>query len=334
MGINPVALQILGTGEYVPGKRIDSSVFDRHWNKPAGWTFENTGVQSRAHVSPGETCITMGALAARAALERASLQAAELDAVISISSVGHQAIPCTAVLIHRELGMSDTGIPAFDINSTCVGFLTALNLMSSAIDSGRMRHVLIVASEVASLGLNWDDQATAGLFGDGAGAIVLGVSRSPGAQLRGTLMRTFSGGADLCELRACGTGLSPRGPQEEFLSGTYFEMNGRSIYRMAATLLPGFLPDLLRAADTSMDEIDVWVPHQASGKALEHIQAALDLPEERMVRTLATHGNQVAASLPIAVHRGIESGKITAGKRVALLGTGAGITLAGAVLQF
>lgn len=329
-----IALQVLGTGEYVPGNRVDSSQFDQRWNRPAGWTASQTGVESRAHVAAGETAVTMAAAAAKDALRRAGLEPAQLDAVISVSSVGYQPIPCTAVLVHRELGLEDSGVPAFDINATCLGFLAALDIVAPAIATGRMRHVLVVASEVASTGINWDDEKTAALFGDGAGAVIFGAPRNAGAGLRGSLMRTFSSGADLCTVRAGGTGLSPRAPREEFLAGSYFEMSGRSIYRLAATLMPKFFADLMNAAGTRAEEIDVWVPHQASGKAIEHLQEVLGLTPERVMNTLATHGNQVSASMPVALHRGIESGRIRAGKRIAMIGTGAGLSLGGAVLQF
>ena len=334
MVTNSVALQILGTGEYVPGKRIESGEFDRRWNRPDGWTFAQTGVESRAHVGPGETCVSMGVEAARGALARAGLSPSDLDAVVSVSSVGYQAIPCTAVLVHRELGIEDSGIPAFDINATCLGFLTALDLIAPSLATGRMRHVLIVTGEVPSKGLNSDDEKTAALFGDGAGAVVIGLARETGTGLRGSLIRTFSSGSRLCELRAGGTGLSPRESPQEFLAGTYFEMSGRSIYRLAATLMPQFFADLMSSADTRAEDIDVWVPHQASGKAIQHLQTVLGLSNDRVVNTLVTHGNQVSASMPIALHRGIASGRITRGKRVALIGTGAGLSLGGAVLQF
>jgi 3-oxoacyl-[acyl-carrier-protein] synthase III len=194
--------------------------------------------------------------------------------------------------------------------------------------------VLIVASEVASKGINWDDEKTAALFGDGAGAVIIGAPRNTGAGLLGSLVRTFSSGAKFCEVRAGGTGLSPRDPRDTFLAGSYFEMSGRSIYRLAATLMPQFFADLMNAAGTRAEDIDVWVPHQASGMAIEHLQSVLGLAPERVVNTLVTHGNQVAASIPVALHRGIESGRIFAGKRVAMIGTGAGLSLGGAVLQF
>jgi 3-oxoacyl-[acyl-carrier-protein] synthase-3 len=146
-------------------------------------------------------------------------------------------------------------------------------------------------------------------------------------------MQTFGDGVEYCQLRAGGTGLPPRTLMDEFLSGTYFEMQGRQTYRMAAAVLPGFLQSLWERAASSVEDIDVWVPHQASGRAITHLQSALNLPTDRFVLTLPTHGNQVAASLPIALHRGIAEQRINPGQRVVLIGSGAGISLGGAVLD-
>lgn len=329
-----IALQILGTGEYVPGRRVDSSEFDRRWDKPAGWTCRQTGVASRAFVDIGDNTVTMGAAAARAALAAAAISGAQLDAIISVGSVPYQAIPCTAAFLQRALGLADSGSAAFDINATCLGFIAALDLVAQAIATGRHRTVLIVASEIASAGLNWDDPATAGLFGDGAGAVVVGAAQRRGAVLRATHMQTFSSGLELCQVRGVGTALNPRDRADAYPDAALFEMQGRPTYRLAAQKLPGFLTSLLQRAGVAPHEVDVWVPHQASGRALAHLQRALRLPRSRFIATLETLGNQVSASLPIALHRGITSERIRPGHTVALVGSGAGISFGGAVLSF
>lgn len=329
-----IALQVLGTGEYVPGRRVESSEFDRRWSKEAGWTFAHTGVHSRAFVQDGEDTISMGVAAARDALEAASLRADELDAIISIGSVSYQAIPCTAVFLQRAMGLGDSGVAAFDINSTCLGFIVALDLVAQGIATGRFRQVLIIASEPASGALNWDDTLTAGLFGDGAGAVVLGVPRRTGPTLRTSFVRTYSRGAEFCQIRSGGSGLNPRAQLEEFMTGTVFEMKGRPTFKLAAELLPPFLSMLMEQAGVGPTDVDTWVPHQASGHALSHLQASLAMPAERLVVTLPTHGNQVSASLPIALHRGITRKQIEPGSLVTLLGAGAGMSLGGAVLSF
>ncbi|MEO8314786.1 MAG: 3-oxoacyl-[acyl-carrier-protein] synthase III C-terminal domain-containing protein [Pseudomonadota bacterium] len=328
-----VALEILGTGEYVPARRVLSTEFDQRWNRPGGWTEKQTGVTSRAFVAAGENVISMGTAAARDALADAGMQASDLDAVVAVGSVPAQAIPCTAAFFHRELGLARSGTAAFDLNATCLGFLAALDVLGPAIATGRYRNVLVIASEVASIGLDWEDTTTAGLFGDGAGAVVLGPARRNGVSMLASGLQTYSAGVEHCQVRACGTLLHPRDDRDQFVEGTYFRMNGRDTYRLAAAVLPPFLERLLGRARVDAAQVDTWVTHQASGRALHHLQEALELPLERFVRTLPTHGNQIAASLPVALHRARCTGLLQPGRCVALLGSGAGLSIGGAVLR-
>jgi 3-oxoacyl-[acyl-carrier-protein] synthase-3 len=329
-----IALEILGTGEYVPSHHIDSESLDRAFNKASGWTFDQTGVRERAHARSEENVVSMGAAAARQALENAGMPGEALDLIISVGSVPAQAIPCTAALLQRELGLAESGTAAFDLNATCLGFLAALDLVAQGIAMQRYKAVLIVAAERVSIGLKQSDPLTAGLFGDGAGAVVIGPSRAGKSAMLSSLFQTYSVGAEYCRVRAGGSLINPHTQPEAYLEGSFFEMRGRRLYKLVADKMPGFLRELLRRADLSMQDINVWVPHQASGHALKHIRAALDLPAERFVSTLETHGNQVSASLPVALHRGIKAGQIVAGHRVALVGTGAGLSFGGAVLRF
>jgi 3-oxoacyl-[acyl-carrier-protein] synthase-3 len=328
-----IPLEILGTGEYIPAARLSSEDLDRRWMKPQGWSQSRTGVISRAYAGADETVVVMGAAAAARALDAAGTEAAQLDAIICVGSVPYQAIPCTAAFLQRALGLESSGIPAFDVNATCLGFLAALDLVAQSIATGRYRTVLIVASECVSLGLHTDDHSTAALFGDGAGAVVVGAARRNDAVLRSTHMQTFSAGANFCQIRAGGSGLSPRENADDYLQATAFEMRGRETFRLALQLLPQFLSTLLDRARIDARDIDVWVPHQASAGAIEHLQRLLDLPADRFITTIDTLGNQVSASLPIALHRGISTGKIKTGQTIALVGSGAGVSFGGAVLR-
>jgi 3-oxoacyl-[acyl-carrier-protein] synthase III len=275
----------------------------------------------------------MGAIAAKQALRNAAMDGRELDAIIAVGSVPAQPIPCTAAFLQRALGLSTSGIAAFDVNATCLGFIAALDLVAQSIATGRYRAVLIVASERPSVGLDWKDAATAGLFGDGAGAVVVGRARQLGTALLATHFQTFSDGVEFCQMRSGGTNIHPRLQPEEFLAGTVFEMRGRHVYKLAAERLPSFLNTLLERAGVRSEDIVAWVPHQASGHALAHIQNALGIPAERLVLTLSTHGNQVAASLPVALHHAFIRNRTPSGAVIALLGTGAGLSIGGAVLR-
>jgi 3-oxoacyl-[acyl-carrier-protein] synthase-3 len=329
-----IPMQILGTGEHIPGRRIDSTEFDRRWNKAQGWTQGQTGVRSRAFIGAGETAVSMGVQAARSALEAAQIAPAQLDAIVSVGSVPYQPIPCTAAFLQRGLGLQDSGIAAFDINATCLGFIVALDLVAQGLATGRYRTVLIVASEPASIGLNEDDVATAGLFGDGAGAVVVGVPRRGEAALRAAHMATYGSGVEYCQVRAGGTARNPRIVSGDPLQGTAFEMRGRLLYKLAAERFPPFLERLLQLGRIQRDEVDLWVPHQASGHALAHLRTRMRVPLERMALTLETAGNQVSASLPIALHRAITAGRVKPGNKLLLLGAGAGVSFGGAILIY
>jgi 3-oxoacyl-[acyl-carrier-protein] synthase-3 len=329
-----IPVRITGTGDYVPARRVLSAEFDERWGKPAGWTEERTGIACRFFASPEETSSFMGAEAARAALCGAGISARDLDCIVFTASVSEQAIPCTAVLIHRRLGLDGTGIPAFDLNATCLGFMMALDMMTASIATRRFRRVLIVSSEIASVGLNWDDTETAPLFGDGAAAVVLEAAIECDSALLARHAQTFSEGASLCQVRSGGTRIRVREHLQHYLDGACFEMSGRETYRLATRVLPQFLRSLLTRARLDVADITCWVPHQASSRALSHLQAILALPPERVTRILRERGNQVAASLPATLHHAIVTGGVKRGDVIALIGAGAGLSLGGAVLRY
>lgn len=325
-------LAILGTGRYVPSGGVDSTDFDARWSLPPGTIERECGVRRRYHASRREGSAFMGARAVEAALAAAGVAAADLDAVVSTSSVMQQAIPCLASHIQTELGLGRSGIPAFDVNATCLGFLAGLDLVAAGLAVDRYRTVAVVASEMASVGLDPDDRATAPLFGDGAAAVI--VTRTPEgstSRLLAAGLATYGEGGAACQLRMGGTAYPAHAALPH---GGFFEMDGPALYRLARRYLPRFTRDLLARAGTTLDDLACVVPHQASGPALDHMVAALGLPEGRVVRILSEYGNQVAASLPHALHAARDAGQITRGDRVLLLGTGAGMAVGGAVLVY
>lgn len=328
------AIRILATGEYVPSLRVDSDSLDTRWQKPAGWTRKHSGIDHRQFAAAGETSSVMAARAAMRAVESAGIAAGSIDCIVSACSVMEQPIPCTAALVQHELGLGDSGIPAFDINATCLSFLMALDLMSTAIAAGRYRRVLVVSSEIASAGLPWDEPATAMLFGDGAVAAVLeGAAAGEESAVLASLFETYAEGARFCEIRSGGTRLRLHDDPEDFARGAVFHMDGKSTYRLAAQRLPAFLGRLLERAGVAVADLAAIIPHQASAKALDHLQKALHLPEDRMVRVLHERGNQMAASVGVALHSALSSGRVRRGDVVALVGSGAGLSFGGSVLR-
>lgn len=331
----PIPLRIAGTGEYVPLRRVMSTEFDARWCRPDGWTRRHVGIDYRHHSGSSEPASMMGAHAAQDALTHAGLRADQLDCVISACSVMEQAIPCTAVLVHKRLGLAGSGVPAFDINATCLSFVTALDLAAASIAIGRYRRVLIVSSEVASAGLDWNDPDTAALFGDGAAAVVIEACEdSESSMFIASHMETYSEGAELCRVRAGGTRLRFDEDPKAFKEGTRFEMSGKPTYRLAAQHLPRFVERLVDRAGIGAGELSKIVPHQASVKALRNLESALGLRAGMLVRVLESRGNQMAASIPVALHAAISSGEIARGDLVALIGSGAGLSFGGVVLRY
>lgn len=329
---HPLAVQLLATGRYSPRQVVESAEFDRRWGLEAGTVERECGVARRHRVSPGETSASMGAAALRQALDSAGMPANALDCIISTTAVMQQAIPCLGARIQAELGLGESGIPAFDVNSTCLSFLTGLELAATAIATGRFRRVGLVASEIASVGLDPDDRATAPLFGDGAAAAILTATPDGASScLLAADMATYGVAADACQLRAGGTAYPARA---ELPRNGFFEMDGRAVFRLARRHLPGFVERLLRRAQVPLHTLACVVPHQASGLAIDHMQAALGLPDAQVVRILPRFGNQVAASLPNGLHEAVTGGLLRRGDRVMLLGTGAGLALGGAVLVY
>lgn len=327
-------VKILGTGKYLPQQQIFSAELDRRLNLPTGWSENASGVAVR-HFVRDETASQMGALAAQQALESSGINLEDIDCLISASGVMEQAIPCTAALILEQLGGASINIPAYDINSTCLSFLTALDTLSYLVSAGRYRHVLIVSSEVASVGLNWQDRETCILFGDGAAAVVIGRTEPmESSSILTSRIETHSTGAHFCEIRGGGTGLHARYYSEETKEAFLFRMNGKAVFRKSSELMPGFLGRLLEPLQISLNEVKLVVPHQASGSAMELLRRRLGIKPERFMKIIQNHGNTIAASIPMALHTAIEDKRISRGDPILLLGTSAGFSMGGIVLVY
>jgi len=322
--------EIAGMGGYLPERVVTSEELAARIGKSAEWIHRSSGVRERRYAQ-GQTAAQLGACAARAALRDAGLELGDIDLILAASGTNDQAMPCNAALLQRELGAS--GTPAFDVNSTCLSFLVALDVSASLLACGRYRTILIASSEVSSVGLDFGDPESAALFGDGAAAAVVRLPAKRGPAILASRMETYSEGAEFCRIRAGGSSFHPRTHPETVLSDHLFHMEGKSLFKLASKKLPAFLADLLAAAKVRVRDIDVVIPHQASRLAIEHLQRKLALPSEKIVNILATHGNQISASIPLALSHARAAGRVGRGALALLIGTSAGISLGGAVLR-
>lgn len=330
-------ITILGTGKYLPSKLVSSSDLDSIRNKEAGYTFRKSNMEKRFFCDK-ESSSDMAYFAALAAIEKAErdygFKREDIDLIVSAAAVPEQAIPCMATKIHRKLGLGNTSIPAFDINSTCLSFLTSLDHCSYFLEAGRYKNILITASDMASVGLNWNDDETCLIFGDGAAAIIISSEYGKESKILASNMKTFSEGHDYCQVLGGGTAKHPRLDMENIIENNLFTMQGKNTFTLATQHLPGFVDEIVDAAGLSKDDIDLLIPHQASKLAMHFMKNNLGFKAEKVMDIYSNHGNQVAASIPTAFHEAIVQNRLKKGMKALLIGSSAGISLGGIVIEY
>lgn len=325
---SPVPLRIVASGACLPSRVVTAEEIDARAGLPAGWTKKHTGVQTRHHVE-GESATTMGAAAIRSAMTH---HPALPDLLICASGTPHQPIPCTAALIAGELGWS--ALPCFDVNATCLSFVAALQVAAGLLASRHARRILIVSSEISSKGLNWSQHEATGLLGDGAAAVVVERDDRGKSELIASLMETWPEGAGLTEIRGGGSRLPATEHRGDNAADFQFHMDGPAVFRLAAEKMEPFVARLIGSQATRWDEIDWVIPHQASLPAIRHLRRRLGIPVAKLIETVQRQGNVIAASMPLALHEAIETGRLQRGQTVLFLGTSAGFSLGGALLRY
>jgi 3-oxoacyl-[acyl-carrier-protein] synthase-3 len=326
-------ITILGTGHSLPEQVVTSAELDGELGLAVGSVARISGVIQRHVASRTENAASLGAIAAHNALQAAALELHQIDLIACASGTMDQGMPCNAALLHRTLGLGSSGIPAIDINASCLGFIAAIDTLSWSLIAGRYQRILLVCSDIASCGLDWQHVEVCGIFGDGAAAVVLGVSND-GARIHASSLKTFSEGAHLCQIPAGGSRYHPRRIDSPFEPLTSFSMQGKAVFRLAAKHLPTLVDELLGQAGMSQAQIDWVIPHQASLQAMQHAARRLGFGSEKVVDIFARHGNQIAASLPTALDIAIRDQRIQRGQRLMLIGTGAGLSLGGMILEY
>ncbi|MEK4007560.1 beta-ketoacyl-ACP synthase III [Paenibacillus sp. FSL H3-0333] len=328
-------VKIKGTGKYLPERVVSDAELDQILGTAPGWVNKITGVGTRHYAGTDETASFMGARAAEAALADAGLSFSEVDCLVCTSGTKEQPLPSTAVFIQQAMGQADSGVPAFDIDATCLSFLVGLDVMSYMVEAGRYKNVLLVATEIASVGLNWQDKESSALFGDGAAAVVIGPAETgDSSRILHASLKTYSSGARYSEIAGGGTRLHPQNYTAEDALPYLFHMDGQAIFRKASKLLPDFIADMLSATGNKMDDFTLVIPHQGSAMAMRLLRKKLEIAEDRFLDNTAGHGNTIAASIPMGLHEAIRQGRISRGDRIMLIGTAAGLSLGGMIIEY
>ncbi|MEY4527101.1 MAG: 3-oxoacyl-[acyl-carrier-protein] synthase [Nitrospirota bacterium] len=321
--------RITGTGSYAPSRIMTNAELERMVATSDEWIRERTGIRERHIAASGEACSDLAVQAGRRALEAAGIAAADLDMILVATCSGDYPLPATACLVQHQLGA--TKAAACDLSAACCGFVYALSVADAYVRTG-MRHVLVIGSEVMSAITDWTDRNTCILFGDGAGAAV--VSASEGE--RGILSTHLRSDGSLCELIAVPGGGSRLPPSEKVVAErtNFIKMKGNETFKVAVRTLEEIARETLAANRLTVDDLDLYVPHQANVRILKGVMDRLGLPIEKVMLNLERYGNTSAASIPIALDEAVRAGRVQDGSLVMLGAFGAGLTWASALIRW
>jgi 3-oxoacyl-[acyl-carrier-protein] synthase III len=317
--------KITGLGKFIPPAVESSAELAPKLGVTEDWIISRTGVINR-HVHDGD----MASLAARAA-EEALGDGPPPDLILNASGVPHQVIPDSSTYIQDALGFA--GLPSYSIHATCLSFAVALNTAASIVHSGLYKRVLVVSADMGTWGRNYDEPESACLFGDGAGAAVLEPTpEGESSEFLAWQMGTWPKGAPLTEVRGGGTGQHPNNPATTE-ADNLFHMDGPAVYKMARRRVAVVLKKVFVQAGLDRDQVDLVVPHQASGPAVDVLEH-YGFPLEKVVSIVGETGNCVAASMPMALATAHEQGRLKRGDLLLMAGTGAGLSVAALLLRW
>jgi 3-oxoacyl-[acyl-carrier-protein] synthase-3 len=320
--------KIIGTGSYLPPNRVtnhqlSAQLAEKGIETSDEWIVSRSGISAR-HYAPAEMQSSdLAVEAAKRALEMASLAANDIDLIILATSTPDYfgGFPSTACVVQRKLGITNE-CAAVDVQAVCSGFVYAVSIADNFIKSGTHKNVLIIGTEVFSRILNFEDRTTCVLFGDGAGAIILSASKEPG--ILATKLHADGRFADIL----CVAGNLNNGVVQ---GSAFLYMDGPAVFKLAVSVLDKVAHEALKLAEMSPDQVDWLVPHQANIRIMQSTAKKLGLSNERMIVTVDQHGNTSAASIPLALDKGVRDGRIKPGQNVMMEGVGGGFTW-GAVL--
>ncbi|MDO5653513.1 MAG: beta-ketoacyl-ACP synthase III [Brachymonas sp.] len=320
--------RITGTGSYLPPRRITNHELAAQLAQSGietshEWIVERTGIEARHFADAGVTSSDLGLEAARRALDAAGLRPQDVDLIIVATSTPDMVFPSTAAILQQKLGVA--GCPVFDVQAVCTGFIYALSVADAMIRAGNARCALVVGAEVFSHILDFKDRTTCVLFGDGAGAAVLQASEEPG------ILATdiHADGRHVGIL--CVPGHVSGG---EVLGDPLLRMDGQAVFKLAVSVLEETTQTVLAKAGKTGADVDWLVPHQANIRIMISAARKLKLPMEKVIVTVAEHGNTSAASIGLALDHGVRSGQIKKGQTLLLEGVGGGFTWGSVLLKY
>jgi len=328
MSQKPIYAQIIGTGRCLPNEPISNEVLVERMARQGvetsdEWIRERSGITQRYWANDDQPVSVLSEIAARNALEMAGVSAEELDFIIIGSSTPDMIFPSAACLVQAKLGAKNAF--AMDVQAACTGFVYALSVANSMIQSGQIKTALVIGAETISDVLDEQDRTTAVLFGDGAGAVVVRASDEPGIlacklHSDGELANVLYGDAKIRQGKVMG---DPR-----------IKMDGQAVFKTAVNVLPECAEETLAAVNMPIEQLDWYIPHQANIRIIQSACKRLGFPMEKTVVTVDQHGNTSAASVPLALDTAVRDGRIKKGQTVLMQGVGGGFTWGSVLMRF
>ena len=322
-------VSITGLGTHVPERVVTNDDLSQLVDTSDEWIVDRTGIRERRFAAEDEALSDLALPAAQAALEQAGVTSREIDLLIVATVTADMQFPSTAAILADQLGASEAA--AYDLAAGCTGFMYGIAQAYGMVESGLSRRSLVIGADVLSKLMNFSDRSTCVLFGDGAGAVV--VERAAGEGFLGfELGADGAGGKDL-HLPAGGSRMPTTA--ETVASGAhYVHMNGREVFKFATRVLVSSAQAVLEQCDLSIEDVDVYVPHQANVRIIDHAVAKLGIPKEKVIVNVDRYGNTSSASIPLALADAAASGLLKQGDTVLMTGMGAGLTWGSAVMRW
>lgn len=314
--------KILGTGSYLPEKILTNFDLEKMVDTTNDWIVERTGIKARHVAAENENAVTMADKAGRAAMEAAGIKPSDLDMIIVTSTTPYMVFPSTACLLQERYDIA--GCPAFDLNaSACAGFMYAFSIADQYIRTGTIKNALVIGSEVMSRVVDWNDRSTCVLFGDGAGAVVLGASQEPG--ILSTHLHADGRHKDVLYL-PLGNRITPNVES--------VKMMGNQLFKLAVNILGDLFDETLAANGMQKSDVNWLIPHQANIRIIQAMAKKLNLPMDHVAITLEDQGNTSSASIPLALDMAIRDGRITRGQILMMEGFGGGLAWGSALVRY
>lgn len=327
--------RVLGWGTYVPPRIVTNQDLTQWMETSHDWIVERTGIEERRWVDPGETGAGMAAKACKQALEESNVAADDVDMIIYATLSPDVDFPGTGVFLQRELGLKP--ISVLDIRQQCSGFIYGLSVADNFIKSGMYKNILVVGSEIHSTGLDISTKGrdVASLFGDGAGAALVGVSDDPEMGILSTHLYADGTDAEILWMEKPGSKFHPRITAEDIAEGKHFPtMQGQRVFKHAVTRIPQVVLESLAANGHTIDDLDMLIPHQANLRINEFVAKKLKLDGTRVHNNIHKYGNTTAATIPLCFSEALQEGKIKRGDLVCCAAFGAGLTWGSVLMRF